>query len=123
MARFWKTVDFLNLFASAFLIILLIIVLVASLRFWTEHYTAAVVNDVMLRDRLYSVAVMIAIITTIAQWIEGRTISIIQSARNLIERSKKEVKVDGRRRRKEKDAKTYFGSEPVAKPSNHDGYG
>jgi len=70
--RFW---DYLFLISSTIFLIFLILLLWYSLFFITDNYP----NLRSLQDRMYYVAVAIAVITVTAQWIEGRVKSIRRS--------------------------------------------
>jgi len=77
------SIDLLNIFSSLVMIVLLLIVLYFSAIEWSGFYRLSVINNTDIGDRLFSVGIIIAIVTSLAQWIEGRTVSIVKSWRRL----------------------------------------
>jgi len=82
-----KSIESLYLFSSVFMIALLLVVLLFSLQFWVANYP-----DLRpFQDQAFYLAVGIAIITSIAQWIEGRIKAIMKSV-DILAKKEKEIK-------------------------------
>lgn len=83
-----KIIEFLYLFSSMFMIGLLIFILFFSLKYWTINYP----NLRSISDQAFYIAIGIAIVTSIAQWIEGRIKATIESINVLTKRRRKNAK-------------------------------
>jgi len=70
-----RSTESIYLFASFFMVFLLLIVLYFSFSYWTQNYP---INN-PIEDKMFYIAVGIAIVTSISQWIDGRIKSIIKS--------------------------------------------
>jgi hypothetical protein len=70
-----KLLEVLFLFSSLFMIALLLIILFYSLAFWTANYP----RILGLKEQAFYIAVGIAIVTSISQWLEGRIKAVIKS--------------------------------------------
>jgi prepilin signal peptidase PulO-like enzyme (type II secretory pathway) len=69
-----KIVNTLDVFSNSFLIILLIYVLFSSMVYWSAHYPFGT----HIYDQMFYIAVLIAILTVLGQWIERRFLKIIK---------------------------------------------
>lgn len=72
--------DVLNIIGSIIMIFLFLWILVYASSYWINNYPSQS-ND--FGYQMFYLALGIAFITSIAQWIEGRTISMIRSVENL----------------------------------------
>ena len=81
-----KTVEVVYLFSSFFMVFLLLYILYFSIQYWNHNYP--LVPD--FESKMFSIAMLIAIVTIIAQWIEGRTKAIIKSSNNLFKSKRRE---------------------------------
>ncbi|MCK9371124.1 hypothetical protein M0R04_14525 [Candidatus Dojkabacteria bacterium] len=77
MSRARKILDILNLFSSVVLLALLLIVLYYSLDYWSKIFDIMAYTKTPFNQKMFSVALLIAIVTVIAEWIEGRIKTII----------------------------------------------
>lgn len=98
-----KAFDILNIVGNLIFVILLLTVLINSISFWEELSTLQNKNNVDIRTQMYSISLIICIVTVLGQWISGRTKSIMKSFNNLKEgkndrRKKGKAKVDPRSR-------------------------
>ena len=72
-----KILDGLHFFSSCFFILILLIILIGSLSYWTEYFP----YNAPFIDKAFYCAILIAITTSIAQWIEGRLRFILKIKR------------------------------------------
>lgn len=79
MDRQSRVFDWIDVFASISFILILVFVLILSLKYWTSH----ILFVEGIQDQAFSVAMLIAIVTVIAQWIEGRAKSIIKDIQRI----------------------------------------
>lgn len=90
-----KSFEVLNIISSIIMVIFLLIVLYFSVSYWTENFDPSI----PIKANMFYVGILIAIVTTIAQWIEGKINTIILSF-NLIKRRYSNGKIrKGSRRR------------------------
>lgn len=75
------SLDILNIIGSIIMIFLFLWILVYASSFWINNYPSES-ND--FGYQMFYLALGIAFITSIAQWMEGRAKSMIKSAENLI---------------------------------------
>ncbi len=68
-------IESLYLFSSFFMIGLLLYVLYFSLSYWTSSFNP----NAPIENQAFYLGMMIAIVTSISQWIEGRIKAIIKS--------------------------------------------
>lgn len=76
MGRRWNnTLDTLELFSSVIMVLLLVVLLVSSISYWSSEMISL---QMPLNMRLFSIALIITIVTVILQWIEGRIEAIVR---------------------------------------------
>lgn len=92
-----KILDILYLFASFFLIGLLIYVLIFSL----SYARVILYNYSSPSEQAYNLGIIIAIVTVIVQWIEGRIKAVVETL-NFLQRRKRRSKLKNVRREEEK---------------------
>lgn len=63
-----KIIDSLVIFASLFMIVILLVVLFYSLEYWVGVY----VLIESFSQKMFSIGLIISVVTVLAQWIEGR---------------------------------------------------
>ncbi len=73
-----KIFDLIEFVTSIIVTLLLLVVLWYSLDFWNEFYRANIAV-IKLNMLMFYVGVLIAVVTVLAQWIQGRIIAIIRS--------------------------------------------
>ena len=74
-----RTLEIANIFSSIVMIALLFTVLLLGLRFWSIKFPQLVFLD----EKMFSLGIVIAVVTVISQWIQGRAISIGKSCNRL----------------------------------------
>lgn len=79
-----KFFDFLNIVGTSFFIVLLLVVLVNSLEYWSINFTIQQINEVSFESKMYSLAIIIVIVTVFGEWLNGRIKSLINSINNLM---------------------------------------
>jgi divalent metal cation (Fe/Co/Zn/Cd) transporter len=82
-----RVFSFLVLFASIFMSFILIAVLYYSFKYWINNYP----YGFDITGRMFYVAVGIAIVTSISQWIEGRIKAIIKEWNILFQKNERRV--------------------------------
>jgi len=75
----YKVLDLLSFISSLFLVGLFITVLIGSMQYFREVFP----SGLPFKFQMFYLAVMIAVVTVLAQWIEGRITEIIRSWRSL----------------------------------------
>lgn len=89
--------EVLNIISSILIIALFLYVMIGALNYWVFELDVLAKNNASPRQIMFWLAIMIAFITVMAQWIEGRLVSFIRSMK-VIRRS------DGRRKEREEDS-------------------
>lgn len=90
--KFDKTLDLLAVFTSAFMIVMLIPVTWYSLLYWANNYPMVA----SIEYEMFYIGVMIAVITSLYQWIDGR-IAVLIRLFNKFSKEKKGGKNDSKR--------------------------
>lgn len=88
-----KTIDILSAVSSVVLILLLIPVLYGTV----IHFSAIMKEITDFNQKMFFIAIFIAVVTSIGQWIDGR-VNVLKELINIRFKNKKEVNHESRRR-------------------------